>query len=114
MDIERFGTTPRYSDAVAHGGTVYLVEVAQTREADAATQTQEILASIDRQLVALGSSRERLLLVTLYLRDMADYDGVNAVWDAWVPPGCAPARACVEARLAHPDYRVELVVVAAR
>lgn len=114
MDIERFGTTPRYSDAVAHGDTVYLVEVAQTREADAATQTREILASIDRQLVALGSSRERLLLVTLYLRDMADYDGVNAVWDAWVPPGCAPARACVEARLAHPDYRVELVVVAAR
>lgn len=113
-DIERHGTTARYSDVVAHGATVYLVEVPASLEADAATQTREVLASVEALLQKAGSDKSRLLLVTLYLRDMADYDAVNAVWDAWLPPGTAPARACVEARLAQPGYRVEAVVIAAR
>jgi enamine deaminase RidA (YjgF/YER057c/UK114 family) len=114
MNIERHGTTARYSDVVAHGQTVYLVEVPQTAEADIETQTREVLSSIERLLLQAGSDKSRLLLVTLYLRDMADYSGMNAIWDAWVPAGTAPARACIQAGLANPDYRIEAVVIAAR
>ena len=114
MTIERFGTTPRYSDVVVHDNTVYLVEVATTLEADAATQTREILASIEQLLARAGSGKDRLLQVTIYLADMADYDARNEVWDAWLPPGCAPSRACIQARLAKPGYKLELVVTAAR
>jgi enamine deaminase RidA (YjgF/YER057c/UK114 family) len=113
-DIERHGTTRRYSDVVAHGSTVYLVEVPQPLSADIAGQTREVLASIDRLLVQAGSDRSRLLMVTIYLADMRDYAAMNEVWDEWVPEGTAPARACVEARLANPGYRVEVVVTAAR
>lgn len=114
MNIERHGSTQRYSDAVAHGNTVYLVEVAQTLAADITTQTHEVLTSVERLLLAAGSDKSRLLLVTLYLREMADYAAMNAVWDAWLPAGSAPARACIEAKLAHPGYRIEAVVIAAR
>lgn len=114
MDIERHGTTRRYSDVVAHGNTVYLVEVPQSLEADITVQTTEVLASMERLLALAGSDKSRLLQVTIYLQDMGDYDGMNAVWDAWVPAGTAPVRACVQARLANPGYRVEMVAVAAR
>ena len=112
--IERFGTTRRYSDVVAHGDTVYLVEVAQSLDADITTQTREVLASVERLLKLAGSDTSRLLQATIYLADIGEIGAVNAVWDDWVPPGCAPVRACVEARLAHPGYRIEIVVVAAR
>jgi enamine deaminase RidA (YjgF/YER057c/UK114 family) len=112
--IERHGTTPRYSNLVAHGDTVYLVEVPASLDADITVQTQELLDSVEYQLAYAGSDKSRLLLVTVYLREMADYDPMNAVWDAWLPPGAAPARACVEARLAHAGYRVEMAVIAAR
>lgn len=114
QSIQRFGTTPRYSDAVAHAGTVYLVEVPQTLDADIGTQTHEVLASVERLLLQAGSDKSRLLMATLYLRDMADYAAVNAIWDAWLPPGTAPARACLEAKLANPDFGLEVVVTAAR
>ncbi|MCE1242570.1 RidA family protein [Oryzomicrobium sp.] len=114
MTIQRHGVTRRYADSTAFAGTAYLVEVPQSLEADAATQTGEILTSLDRLLAQAGSSKERLLLVTIYLADMADYDAMNAVWDAWVPEGHAPARACVQARLANPGYKVEMVVIAAQ
>lgn len=113
-DIERHGTTRRYSDVVAHGNTVYLVEVPETLDADTTTQTREVLASIDRLLAKAGSDKSRLLMATIYLTDMRDYAAMNEAWDAWVPEGTAPARACVEARLANPGYRVEIIVTAAR
>ena len=112
--IERLGTTRRYSDVVVHADTVYLVEVPATLNADIITQTWEVLTSVEKLLKKAGSDKSRLLIVTLYLRDMADYDAMNAVWDEWVPEGTAPTRACVEARLAHPDWRIEAVVTAAR
>lgn len=112
-DIRRIGTTARYADAVVHNGTVYLVEVPQTEGADIAAQTAEVLASVERVLAAAGSSTSRLLLVTIYLADLADYAGMNAVWDAWVPAGTAPARCCVQATLANPGWRVEMSVTAA-
>lgn len=114
MRIERHGVTPRYADTVVHANTVYLVEVPQSLGADITTQTREVLASIEQLLAAAGSDKTRLLQVTIYLPDMADYAGMNAVWDAWLPSGCAPTRACVGAQLAHPGYRVEMVVIAAR
>ena len=111
--IERHGTTRRYSDVVAHGNTVYLVEVPETLTADTVAQTREVLASIDRLLAKAGTDKSRLLMVTIYLADMRDYAAMNDVWDDWVPEGTAPARACVEAKLANPGYRVEMVVTAA-
>lgn len=114
MNIERFGTTRRYADAVVHGDTVYLVEVAQSLDADIATQTREVLASVEQTLRRAGSDKSRLLQVTIYLADIGEIGAMNAIWDDWVPAGCAPVRACVEARLAHPGYRIEVVVVAAR
>ena len=113
MSIQRHGTTVRYSDSVVHNGTVYLVEVPATLDADITAQTREVLASIERLLAQAGSDKSRLLMATIYLRDMADYDAMNAVWDAWLPAGTAPARACIEARLANPGYRVEIVLTAA-
>jgi len=113
MSIERHGTTRRYSDVVTHGNTVYLVEVPDTLSADIAVQTREVLAAVEKRLLQAGSSKSRLLMTTIYLRDMADFDGMNAVWDNWVPEGTAPVRACVQARLANPEMRVEVVVIAA-
>ncbi len=113
MQIQRRGTTRRYSDSVVHNGTVYLVEVPSNLEADITAQTANLLASVDRLLSEAGSNRSRLLMVTIYLADMADYDAMNVVWDAWVPEGQAPTRACLQARLANPGFRVEMVLTAA-
>lgn len=114
MSIERTGTTRRYSDAVIHDKTIYLVEVPQDLAADITGQTREVLGSIERLLAEAGSDTSRMLQVTLYLSDMADYDAMNAVWDAWVPEGTAPVRACIGVRLANPRYLIEAVVIAAR
>ena len=114
-DIQRAGTTRRYSDFCVHNGVVHCVEVPPDENADIATQTAQMLASLEALLERAGSGKGRLLLATLYLVDMADYDAVNAVWDAWVPAGTAPARACVQVgRLASPGWRVEIAVMAAQ
>lgn len=114
MNIERYGTTGRYSDSVVHHGTIYLVEVPAITDGDIAAQTTSLLAGVERLLGEAGSDKSKLLMVTVYLADLADYDGMNAVWDAWLPAGCAPTRACVQARLAKPGWRVEMAVIAAR
>ena len=113
MNIQRHGTTRRYSDSVVHNGTVYLVEVPANLDGDITAQTENMLAGVERLLAQAGSDKSRLLMATIYLSDMADYDAMNAVWDAWVPEGCAPIRACVQARLAKPEYRVEIALTAA-
>ncbi|TCO76530.1 enamine deaminase RidA (YjgF/YER057c/UK114 family) [Plasticicumulans lactativorans] len=105
----------RYSEAVVHGDTVYLAgQVPETLDGDIGVQTREVCAAIDRGLALAGSDKRKLLSATVYLRDMADYAGMNAVWDAWLAPGPGPARACVRAEMADPAYRVEIMVVAAR
>ena len=114
MNIQRHGTTARYSDIVIHNGTAWIVEVPTSADADARTQTREILTSLDTQLGRAGSSRDRLLSATIYLTDMTDYDALNAEWDAWLPSASAPSRACVQvAALAQPGWRVEIAIVAA-
>jgi len=114
MSIQRHGTTPRYSDSTVHAGTVYLVEVPPNPQADIRTQTRELLENVEHLLTQAGSDKGHMLLVTIYLRTMDDYAAMNEIWDNWLLPETAPARACVGARLAHPDYKVEMVVIAAQ
>lgn len=115
MSIQRFETGPRMSQAVVHGNTVYLAGVvADDLKADTAGQTQQILAKIDKHLKAAGSDKSKLLSAQIWLTDMRTFGEMNKVWDAWVSPGNTPARATVEAALAGPDYRVEIMVVAAK
>jgi enamine deaminase RidA (YjgF/YER057c/UK114 family) len=115
MSIQRLKAGARMSQAVIHGDTVYLAgQVADDTGADAAGQTRQILAKIDALLAEAGSSRDRLLSAVGWLADVADYDCFYVVWDAWVTPGSPPARACVGARLAGPEYRIEIGAVAAR
>lgn len=112
-DIQRLGTTARYSDSVSHAGVVYTVEVPGDQHG-VVEQTRALLASLERLLIQAGSHPSRLLMATVYLVDMADYAAFNAEWDAWVPAGTAPARACVQvAGLAQPHWRVEIAVTAA-
>ncbi|AAV95275.1 RidA family protein [Ruegeria pomeroyi] len=113
-DITRHHTGTRMSQIVIHGDTVYLAGQVGTAGASVAQQTQDCLNQIDALLSEAGSDRTRILQTTIWLADMADFAEMNAVWDSWVPAGHAPARACGEARLATPDYRVEFIVTAAR
>lgn len=113
-DIERLEVGQRMSRIVKHNGTIYLCgQVAADAEAGISEQTQTMLDKVDALLVQAGSDRQHILSATVYLRDMKDFAAMNAVWDAWVPEGYAPARACVEARLARAELLVEISVVAA-
>lgn len=110
--ITRLDTSPRMSKIVIHGQTVYLC--GQVGEGDTvADQTRDCLSRIDALLDRAGSSRSHILQAIVWLADMADFNEMNSVWDAWMPEGHAPARACGEARLARPDLRVEIIVTAA-
>src|SRR4029453_9616295 len=117
MPIERRHPGKRLADAVVftpgEERTVYLAgQGAADPKGDMATQTRQVLASIDRLLAEVGSDKSRMLSATIYLPDMADFAALNAVWEAWVVAGQTPARATVEAALAHPAYKVEIQVVA--
>jgi enamine deaminase RidA (YjgF/YER057c/UK114 family) len=116
MTIQRFEPGPRMSQAVVHGDTVYLAGVvAKTAAGESvAKQTQEILSIIDGHLAKAGSDKSKLLTATIYITDMKNFAEMNAVWDSWVSAGNTPARATVEAKLAAPQYGVEIMVIAAR
>lgn len=111
--IHRIGTTQRWSDSVSHAGTVYLVEVPSMQDADITAQSFDMLNSAERQLEQAGSGKDLLLMATIYLADIRHIDAFNAVWDSWIPDGSAPVRACVEAKLANPGYKVEIQLIAA-
>ncbi|TDE35408.1 RidA family protein [Antarcticimicrobium sediminis] len=115
-EIKRHEVGARMSQMVVHGDTIYTAgQVAQGAPGGSvAEQTQDILGQIDTLLAAAGSDKTRILSATIYLTDMAGFAEMNAVWDAWVPEGHTPCRACVEARLASPDFAVEIQVIAAR
>jgi enamine deaminase RidA (YjgF/YER057c/UK114 family) len=115
MSIERLHVGARLSQVAIHGDTVYTAGiVADDPKEDVAGQTRQILARIDQYLAEAGSGKSRMLSVTIWLADIKDFAAMNAVWDAWVPKGQTPPRACVEAKLAAPQYRVEIRVTAAR
>jgi enamine deaminase RidA (YjgF/YER057c/UK114 family) len=102
------------SQAVVHGQIVYLAgQVADDPKADVATQTRQVLASIDRLLAAAGTDKTHILRANIFLKNIGHFADMNRVWDAWVAPGHTPARATVEGALATPDYQVEIVITAA-
>ncbi|GAB3475162.1 RidA family protein [Marinomonas epiphytica] len=114
MAIERLEVGQRMSRIVKHNGTIYLCgQVAADANAGIEEQTSTMLAKVEALLDQAGSDKEHILSATIYVRDMKDFSAMNAVWDAWVPEGFAPARACVEARMARPELLVEISVVAA-
>ena len=115
MSITRHHTKPRMSQIVVHGDTVYLAgQVADDRDADITVQTQQVLDKVDALLQEAGSDRTKILSAQVWVANIGHFAQMNEVWDAWVPAGHAPARACIEARLASPDLLVEVGVIAAR
>ncbi len=114
-DLRRIGVAARYSDLVILGDTAYFSGYVPetTLVGSAAEQTRDILGQIEQSLREIGSDKSKLLQATIWLADIAFYDEMNTVWDAWVIPGQAPARVCVESRLADPDYKLEIQVTAA-
>ena len=112
--INRINPGPRMSAAVVHANTVYLAgQVADDSSADVKGQTEQILATIDKLLATAGSDKTKILSATIYLADIKTFAQMNAAWDSWVPAGNTPARATVEAKLALPEFKVEIVVIAA-
>ncbi|MFT4192260.1 MAG: RidA family protein [Comamonas sp.] len=116
-EFQRLHVGPRLSELSIHAGVVYLAgQVPDDPSLDIRGQTREVLAMVDRLLAEAGSARSRLLMVQIFLRDITDIGAMNEVWDAWIGevPGHAPPRATVQAQLANPDYRIEIVVTAAQ
>ncbi|MGN7753236.1 RidA family protein [Sinorhizobium sp. 22678] len=113
MEIKRFESGSRMSQAVVYNNTVYLAGQVGNVGDDVVTQTKQALAEVDRLLALAGTDKTRILSATVWLADMADFAKMNSVWDAWVPQGHAPARATGEAKLATPEYLVEVIVTAA-
>jgi enamine deaminase RidA (YjgF/YER057c/UK114 family) len=116
MAIERHEVGPRMSKCVVHGNTVYLAGIVATDPKGKSTtdQTKDILGQIDGLLAKAGTDKTKLVSANIWITDMANFAEMNAVWDAWVSPGNTPARATVEAKLATPDNKVEIMVVAAK
>jgi len=114
MAIKRIDPGPRLSQAVVHGDTIYVAgQVAADTGADCAGQTRQILNQIDALLAQGGSDKTRILWANVWLADMGDYAGMNGEWESWIPKGQTPARATVEAKLAMPQFKVEIACVAA-
>lgn len=114
MSITRHHSNQRMSQVVIHNDTVYLAgQVATDSSADISVQTQQVLQKIDALLTEAGSDRSQILSAQIWLTSMGHFAQMNEVWDAWIPEDCAPARACIEARLASADLLVEIGIIAA-
>ena len=113
-DIQRFDVGTRLSDMAVFNGVAYLAgQVPGDATQDITGQTAQVLGAIDALLARAGSDKSRILMCQIFLADVADFPGMNAAWDAWVAAGHAPPRATVEARLAKPEWKVEIVCTAA-
>ena len=113
MSIQRHITNQRLSEAVVANGFIFLAGQVPTIDTpDAEAQTVDVLKQIDALLAELGSDKSKILEATIYLTDLANYDALNRAWDAWVPAGHAPARACVQADIANPNWLVEIKLTA--
>jgi enamine deaminase RidA (YjgF/YER057c/UK114 family) len=112
--IKRFDVGARLSEMAIYNGVAYLAgQVPEDATADITGQTRQVLAEIDALLARAGTDKTRILMANVYIADINDFAGMNAAWDAWVPAGAAPPRATVEAKLARPEFKVEIVVTAA-
>ena len=113
-ELQRFDVGPRMSEMAVHNGVAYLAgQVASDSSLDAAGQTANVLAQVDALLKRAGTDKSRILMAQIFLADVADFAAMNAAWDAWVAGGSTPPRATVEAKLAKPEWKVEIVVKAA-
>jgi len=113
-ELQRFDVGPRMSEMAVHNGVAYLAgQVASDSSLDAAGQTANVLAQVDALLERAGTDKSRILMAQIFLADVADFPAMNAAWDAWVAGGSTPPRATVEAKLAKPEWKVEIVVKAA-
>ncbi|CAD5371711.1 RutC family protein HD_0322 [Rubrivivax sp. A210] len=112
--VQRFDVGARLSEMAVHNGVCYLAgQVAADGSQDITGQTRQVLAAIDALLARAGSDKSKLLRVQIFIKDLADFPALNAVWEAWLPAGAAPPRATVKADLAKPEWLVEMVVTAA-
>ena len=112
--LRRFHVGDRLSEMTIFNGTVYPAgQVAADPSQDIRGQTRQVLAAIDKLLAEAGTDNAHILMCQIYLADMADFPAMNEVWEAWVPAGCAPPRATVQAALAKPGWKIEVVVTAA-
>ncbi|NOX40713.1 MAG: RidA family protein [Alphaproteobacteria bacterium] len=112
MSIKRFGAGARMSQAVVHNGLVFSAGQVG-KGADITAQTKDALANLDNWLAEAGTDKSKILSATIWIANMDDFAGMNAVWDAWVDPQNPPARACTEAKLALPEFLFEVMVTAA-
>jgi enamine deaminase RidA (YjgF/YER057c/UK114 family) len=112
-DIKRIGTGPRMSEASCYNGIIWVAGQVGKPGGTVAQQTADCLAEVDRILAEAGTDKTRILSVQIWLADVATFAEMNAVWDTWVPAGHTPARATGEAKLAAPEYKVEIIVTAA-
>lgn len=114
MSIQRHNVGKRLSGIVVHNGTAYLAgEVPDDTSKDITAQTEQVLAKIDKLLAQVGSDKTKILSAQIFIADMSEFAGMNAAWDKWVAPGHTPARATIEAKLANPAYKVEIMCIAA-
>lgn len=113
MSIQRLNPTLRWSDATVFNGIAHLVEVPANTNCEMAEQIAQILAQADATLAAVGSDKSRLLSATIYITDKNNVAALNAAWQAWLPAGCAPSRACIKVELLDPAMLVEIAFVAA-
>lgn len=112
--IQRFHVGPRLSETAVHNGTIYLAgQVPDDTTQDIRGQTAQVLAMVDRLLAEAGSDKSRILMTQIFLADIHEIGAMNEVWDAWIPAGNTPPRATVQAALANPAYKIEIVVTAA-
>lgn len=112
--VQRFDVGPRLSEMAVHNGVCYLAgQVADDSTQDIAGQTRQVLAQVDALLQRAGTHKSRILMCQIFIADLADFDAMNVVWEQWVAAGQAPPRATVQARLARPEWKVEMVVTAA-
>ncbi|WP_028101206.1 RidA family protein [Pseudoduganella violaceinigra] len=114
MEINRFHVGKRLSEMAVHNGTIYLAGMVPETGGDIQAQTADVLAQIDRLLAEAGSDKSRILMAQIYITDLANFAGMNEVWDAWVVEGHTPPRATVVAQLARPEWMLEIVVTAAQ
>ena len=113
-EIKRFDVGPRMSEMAVHNGTVYLAgQIAEDAAQDIAGQTCQVLAAIDALLARAGSDKSKILRAQIFIADLADFAAMNVAWEAWVVPGHTPPRATVQAALAKPQWKIEMVVTAA-
>jgi enamine deaminase RidA (YjgF/YER057c/UK114 family) len=112
--IQRFDVGPRMCEMSVHNGVAYLAgQIAADASQDIGGQTRQVLGAIDALLARAGSDKSKILRAEIFLADLADFAGMNAVWEGWVAQGHTPARATVQAALAKPEWKVEIVVTAA-